>query len=453
MFSNDWCKVDIDHLPNIITKPPGPKSLEMWDRISPYMSGFSTPAKVKICYEKSNGMTITDVDGNEYIDFGSNVCVANCGHNHPKVREAMHKQLDKMINAHDFVTQSKVELVEKIQEVTLGDLRGVQLYCSGAEAVEYSLRTAKAVTGRSEFMTFYRDFHGKTPFAKSLGNIDALNGPRIQGFYRTPYAHCYRCSFKLKYPECDLHCADFIRESIVEQSTGYLAGIVVEPVQGFSGSVVPAKGFMKRIRELCDELGILMIVDEVASSFGRTGKMFACEHDGVVPDIMSIGKGFGNGAALSGVLYKQDFVEDVKRTSSSTTHGGNPLACAAAKAAIDVIIEEKLVENSARVGAVMLKRMEEIKERHPLVGDVRGKGLFVGMELVKDKDTKEPFVEAGNAVFKKAFEKGVAWIPANENLRITPPLIMTEEVALKGLDIIEESIGEVEEEYRKKGNI
>jgi 4-aminobutyrate aminotransferase-like enzyme len=297
-------------------------------------------------------------------------------------------------------------------------------------------------------MTFFKAFHGKTPFAKSLGNIDALNGPRIQGFYRTPYAHCYRCSFKMKYPGCNLHCAEFIRESIAEQSTGKLAAIVVEPVQGFSGSVVPAKGFIKKIRELCDEMGMLMMVDEVASSFGRTGKMFACEHDGVVPDIMTIGKGFGNGAALSGVLYKKDFVETAKKISTSTTHGGNPLACAAATAAIDVILEEKLVENSARVGDIMFRRMEEIMGRHPIVGDVRGKGLFLGMEIVKDRKTKEPFPEAGIAIFKKAFEKGVAWIPANENLRITPPLILTEEVALKGLDIIEEAIFEVEEELR-----
>ena len=452
MVSNDWCKVDINMIPHIKEKPPGPKSREMWDRISPYMQGFSTPAKVmRICYEKSNGMTVTDVDGNEYIDFAAGICVANCGHNHPKVKEAMHKQLDKMINGHDFVTRSKVELVEKLHELTPGDLKGVQLYCSGAEAVEYGLRTAKAVTGCSEFLTFYRDFHGKTPFAKSLGNVDALNGPRIQGFYRVPYAHCYRCSFRMEYPQCNLHCAEFIKESIVEQSTGQIAAIVAEPVQGFSGSVVPAKGFLKRIREICDELGILMMLDEVATGFGRTGAMFACEHDGVVPDIMTVGKGFGNGAALSGVLYKQDYVEYVAKTSSSTTHGGNPLACAAANAAIDVILEEGLVENSRRVSETMLKRMQAIKERHPLVGDVRGQGLFLGIELVKDRETKEPFVEAGIAVFKRAFEKGVAWIPANENLRITPPLIITEEVALKGLDIIEEAIGEVEEELRKNG--
>jgi len=253
----------------------------------------------------------------------------------------------------------------------------------------------------------------------------------------------------MEYPQCELYCADFIRESIAEQSTGQIAAIVAEPVQGFSGSVVPAKGFMKKIREICDDLGILMMVDEVASSFGRTGKMFACEHDGVVPDIMTVGKGFGNGAAISGVLYKKEFVEDAKKISSSTTHGGNPLACAAARAAIDVILEEKLVENSARVGEIMFKRMEKIKEAHPLVGDVRGQGLFLGMEIVKDKVKKEPFPEAGIAIFKRAFEKGVAWIPANENLRITPPLIITEEVALKGLDIIEEAIGEVEGELNR----
>lgn len=447
MIYKDWCKVDIDNIPEIKVKPPGPKSMVMWNRITKSMQGFSAPAKsIQICYDHTNGMTVTDIDGNTYIDFASGVCVTNCGHNHPKVKEAMHRQLDKMINCHDFVTEAKVKLVEKLCEVAPGDLHGVQLYCSGAEAVEYGLRTAKAVTGRSEFMTFYRDFHGKTPYAKSLGNIDKLNGPRIQGFYRVPYANCYRCSFKMKYPECNLYCADFIRESIREQTTGEIAAIVVEPVQGFSGSVVPPKGYLSKIRSICDEYGFLMMTDEVASSFGRTGKMFACEHDGFVPDIMTVGKGFGNGAAISGVLYRKDYVEAMKKTSSSTTHGGNPLACAAALASIEVIQEENLVENSARVGAAMLERLKKMLPAHKIIGDVRGAGLFLGIELVKDKESKEPFVQAGHMVFKKAFEKGVAWIPSNENLRITPPLIMTEEVAMKGLDIIEEAIAEVEKE-------
>ena len=447
MTNRDWSKIDINKIPDIKVKPPGPRSREMWERISPQMQGFSTPAKtIQICYDHTNGMTVTDIDRNTYIDFAAGVCVANCGHNHPKVKEAMQMQLNKMINCHDFVTQAKVELVEKLKEIAPGDLHGVQLYCSGAEAVEYGLRTAKAVTGRSEFMTFYRDFHGKTPYAKSLGNIDRVNGPRIQGFYRVPYASCYRCSFKMKYPECNIYCADFIRESIREQSTGEIAAIVIEPVQGFSGSVVPPRGYLKKIRQICDEYGILMMTDEVASSFGRTGKMFACDHDGIAPDIMTVGKGFGNGAAISGVLYKKDFVECMKKTSSSTTHGGNPLACAAALASIKVIQEEGLVENSAKVGAVMLKRMMKMKDEHKIIGDVRGVGLFLGIELVKDKTGKEPFVQAGHMVFKKAFEKGVAWIPANENLRITPPLIITEEVALKGLDIIDEAIYDTEKE-------
>ena len=447
MNNNDWCKVDIDKVPDIKVKPPGPGSLKMWGRISPYMQGFSTPAKtMKICYKQSNGMTVTDVDDNTYIDFAAGVCVTNCGHNHPKVKEAMKEQLESMINCHDFVTRAKVELVEKMAQIAPGNLKGIQLYCSGAEAVEYALRTAKAITGRSEFLTFYRDFHGKTPFAKSLGNIDKLNGPRLQGFYRIPYGNCYRCSYKLKYPQCGLHCAEAIKEAILEQSTGQIAAVVAEPVQGFSGSVVPPGGFFKRVRQICDELGILLITDEVASSFGRTGRMFACEHDDYVPDIMTVGKGFGNGAAISGVLYNKEHVEMLKDMSSSTTHGGNPLACAAALASINVIIEEGLVENSKKVGEVMLKRMYKMKDDHKIIGDVRGLGLFLGIELVKDKNSKEPFVKAGQMVFKKSFERGVAWIPANENLRITPPLVMTGEIALKGLDIIDEAIFDTEKE-------
>lgn len=447
-YSKDWCKVDINNVPDIKVTPPGPKSLEYWERATKHLKGFSLQAKtMKICYENSNGMTLTDLDGNTYIDFSAGIGITNCGHNHPKVKEAMKKQLDKMINCHDYVTVKKVELLEKLAEIAPEGMTAAQIYSAGAEAVEAGLRVMKAATGKTEILSFFNDFHGKSTGAKSLCNIDTVYGPRLAGFHRSPFGNCYRCSFKMKHPECELHCVNYIREVIEQETTGKISGIVVEPIQGFSGAVVPAEGFLTGLRKLCDEYGILLMFDEVLCSFGRTGKMFAANHENVVPDIMAVGKGFGNGFPVTGILMKQNLIDNFDKISASTSYGGNPLACAAALASIEVIQEEGLVENSAKVGAFMLERLRKMKDRYKIIGDVRGKGLFLGIELVKDKENKVPFPEAGAVIYKKAFERGVAWIPAKENLRMTPPLIMTEEVAAKALDIIEQAIYETEKEF------
>lgn len=447
-YNKDWYKIDIEKVPDIKVAPPGPESLKYWERATKHLKGFSLPAKtMKIAYDHSNGMTLTDVDGNTYIDFSAGIGITNCGHNHPKIKEAMKKQIDKMINCHDYVTVKKVELLEKLAEITPEGMTSAQIYSAGAEAVEAGLRVIKAATGRSEILSFFNDFHGKSTGAKSLCNIDTVYGPRLAGFHRTPYGNCYRCSFKMKYPECGLHCVNYIKEVIAQETTGEIAGIVVEPLQGFGGAVVPPKGFLPGLRKLCDEYRILLMFDEVLCSFGRTGEMFAANHENVVPDIMAVGKGFGNGFPVTGILMKEDLIDNFDKISASTSYGGNPLACAAALASIEVIQEEGLVKNSAKVGKFILKKLEQMKDRHKIIGDVRGKGLFLGMELVKDKETKEPFPEAGSAVYKKAFENGVAWIPAKENLRMTPPLIMTEEVAAKALDIIEQAIYETEKEF------
>jgi 4-aminobutyrate aminotransferase-like enzyme len=225
-----------------------------------------------------------------------------------------------------------------------------------------------------------------------------------------------------------------------------VAGIVLEPVQGWAGSVVPPDGWIQALRALCDERGMLLMADEVLSGMGRTGHWFAMQHWDTVPDVMTLGKGLGNGFPVTAVLVAEQYKDAVEQISASTSYGGNPMACAAALASIEVIESENLVERAAHLGRLLLARMQAMAARSPIVGEVRGLGCLLGIELVKDKATREPFVEAGRLVYEKAFRKGLAWIPAGHVLRLSPPLVIEDALALKGMDIIEESVHEAERE-------
>jgi len=403
-----------------------------------------------VAFQSGRGVTLTDVDGNVYIDFSSGIYVTSLGHCHPKVTEAVQKAAGELMNCHDFTTPIKMRLLEKLAEIAPGvgphKLTGVQFYDSGTTAVEAGMRVMRVVTGKTEFISFHHDFHGKSLGAASVGRLDAAHGLRVPGCFLVPRGHCYRCAFHQQYPQCNLLCVDFIRTTIREQTAGRVAGIVLEPVQGVGGSVVPPDGWIQAIRSLCDEMGILLLADEVLTCMGRTGTMFAMEHWNTVPDVMTLGKGFGNGFPVTAMLVSEQYKGAIEKISSSTSYGGNPMACAAALASIEVVQEENLCQRSQHLGEVMLRRMQEMAARYPIVGEVRGLGCLLGIELVKDKATKEPFEEAGVLVYKKAFSKGLAWIPAGHILRISPPLIMEDDVALKGLDIIEESIYEAQKE-------
>ena len=241
-------------------------------------------------------------------------------------------------------------------------------------------------------------------------------------------------------------CVDYIRTVLKEETSGRVAGIVLEPVQGWAGSVVPPDGWIQAIRKLCDEHGILLMADEVLTCMARTGKMFAMEHWDTVPDVMTLGKGFGNGFPVTAILVSEEHKEVIEKISASTSYGGNPMACAAALASIEVIEEENLCERATHLGRILLQRMKEMEPLYPIIGEVRGLGCLLGIELVKDKATKEPFEKAGQLVYQKAFAKGLAWIPAGHILRMSPPMIMDDDVALKGLAIIEESIAETQKE-------
>ena len=446
--SIDWAKVDLGDIPRIVTAEiPGPRSREMHGRAAKIMKGYSSQVTLfPVVFERGHGCTLTDVDGNTFLDFSSGIYVTTLGHCHPKVTEAVQKMAGQLMNCHDFTTPVKLELLEKIREIMPGDLSGVQLYDSGTTAVEAALRVCRAATGKYEFLSCYGDFHGKSGHSVNLARMNKANGPgRGQGFYMLPRPNPYRPLFKKPDGTIDTDAYfDFFDEFIVEATVGQIAGIVLEPIQGWAGSIFPPDDFFPKLRQWCDRKGILFVADEVLTSMGRTGKFLAMEHWGVVPDVVTLGKGFGNGFPVTAMVVREPYAESVEKISASTSYGGNPMACAAALASIKAIEEEGLLENAERLEQYFIKRLNQLEQDHPIVGDVRCKGCLMGVELVKDRATKEPFNEAGKLVYQSAFRKGLAWIPAGHILRMSPPIVMDVDVAAKCMDIIEEAIWETE---------
>ena len=448
--TSSWSHVDPNLVPHIVTETvPGPRSRALDARGTRYMVGYSS--QVTLCpvvFEKGHGVTLTDVDGNTYIDFSSGIYVTTLGHCHPKISEAVAFHAKNLMNCHDFNTPVKVALLEKLAAIQPWDLTGMQLYDCGSIAVEAALRVCRAATGRYEFISCFMDFHGKSGHSISLSPMNPFYGMgRSQGFYMVPRPYPYRAIFRKSDGTIDTDgYLNFYDEFIKHATCGNIAAFVLEPVQGWGGSIFPPDDFFPKLRKFCDDRGILLVADEVLTGMGRTGKFFCMEHWNVRPDVVTVGKGFGNGFPVTGVLASEQLKENIKKISASSSYGGNPMACGAALASIEVIEQEGLLEHALVLGAFFEKRMAAMKEAHPIIGDVRGKGCLLGIELVKDRGTKEPFAEAGKLVYQHAFRKGLAWVPAGHILRMSPPIVMEVEIAAKGMDIIEESIAEVEKE-------
>jgi 4-aminobutyrate aminotransferase-like enzyme len=326
-----------------------------------------------------------------------------------------------------------------------GDLKAFQFYDAGTAAVEAGMRVLRAATGRNEMLSCYGDFHGKTYGAVSLAQIRSPVYGRVRapGSHMVPRPDAYRPLWTKDDGtiDTDKYIA-FYAEYIDKATVGDVAGFVLEPIQGWAGSVMPPDDFFPKLRRFCDENRILLMADEVLTSWGRTGKWLCMEHWGVVPDVVSIGKGFGNGFPVTCVAVREPYSESFEKISASSSYGGNPMACAAALASTEVLEEENLLEHAEHLGRLAQKRMEQMKAEHTIVGDVRAKGCLMGIELVKDRRTKEPLADAGELVYRKAFRKGLAWIPAGHILRMSPPIVMDDETLLRGLDIIDEAIGE-----------
>src|SRR5436305_6878630 len=340
----------------------------------------------QLSIERGEGAVLYDVDGNSYIDLLAGVGVASLGYAHPRYVAALQRQIAR-IHVGSFTTEHRAALVQLLAELAPGDLNRTQFYSSGAEAVEAALRLAKSRTGHTEVLGFWGGFHGKTGGVLPVlgASFKHALGPLMPGAYLSPYAACARCAFDKTFPSCEWHCVDFLRHKIQLETTRDVAAILVEPIQGTAGNVVPPPGYLKLLRELADELGALLICDEMITGFGRTGKMFAIEHDSVLPDVLTVGKGFGGGFPMSGVIAREEVAFATpwaNPSGSSSSYGGNPLAAAAVRVSIETIVEGQRVEPARRLGDKMLAEMQRWEAELPIVSDVRGRGLMIGMDLV-----------------------------------------------------------------------
>jgi 4-aminobutyrate aminotransferase-like enzyme len=362
------------------------------------------------------------------------------------------EQLDRFLHAYDYVTEIRTVLYERLAETVPDGLTRFQMYSGGTETVEAGLRLARAATGRDEFVSLYRAFHGKTMGSASLAGAGLRRqfGAKVGGFYLTPGAYCYRCPLNLRYPSCGVACADLIGSVVDHESGGRVAAVVVEPVQGAGGVIVPPPEFLPKLADFCRDRGILLLIDEILTAPGRTGRLWASEHSGVQPDVMTMSKGIGSGFPV-GVLAARESVAAAlpgkQYGANTTTFGGSPAAAAAVLATLDVVIDEGLVERAEKLGSYLLGRLQDLQERYPCIGEVRGQGLLIGIEFVRDRATREPISLAeADVLFLGIVRRGLLVASAGPVLRLTPPLVLTQELADRGLAILDAAIGEFEEQ-------
>jgi 4-aminobutyrate aminotransferase-like enzyme len=423
---------------------PGPRSAAIFDDEARFLAPGTQSVALfsRLSFERGEGAVLWDVDGNRYVDLLAGVGVASLGYAHPKYVKAIQDQVAK-IHVGSFASANRAELVRLLADVTPGDLNRTQLYSSGAEAVESAIRLAKAATGHREVIGFWGGFHGKTAGVLPLlgGSFKHGLGPFMPGTYSTPYASCSRCALGLRFDSCGWRCVELLERKIQQETANDLAAIIVEPIQGTAGNIVPPPGYLRLLRDVADRLGALLICDEMITGFGRTGRMFAVEHEGVVPDILTVGKGFGAGFPMSGVIAREGIAFALpwaNPSGSSSSYGGNPLAAAAALASLRIVLEEGLVEHSRALGARMLEVLRGWEREIPIVYDVRGRGLMIGMDLVKPGTTELLDKKTTRAIFDACLARGVLAMIYNPEVRINPPLVITDDQAFEALAIMEE---------------
>ncbi|HUK66245.1 MAG TPA: aspartate aminotransferase family protein [Anaeromyxobacteraceae bacterium] len=429
----------------IRTPIPGPRSREVVERekehLAPGLQGFALWAGVAM--DHGQGSTLTDVDGNTYVDLIGGIGVNSLGHCHPRYVAALTEQASRL-TVGSFTSVPRAELVHEVCGFAPCGLDRLQLYSSGAEAVESALRLARCATGRQEVVGFWGGFHGKTAGVMALMGSSARHGlgPLPAGNTLVPYADCYRCPFKLAYPSCGLACADFVRQAVKVQPAGPVAAILGEPMQGTAGNVIPPPEFVRAVADIAHEAGALFIADEMITGFGRTGKPWGLDHSGAKADICTLGKGFGSGFPIAGVLTRNEVAQAKpwsNPSGASSSYGGNAFASAAALAAVRTIREERLWQNAEVVGAAMLGELRRMQERHPFIGDVRGLGLLIGIELVKDRVTKEPLEGAVmREVYSECVRRGLLAMTYTAHVRLQPALTIEKDTALEGLAVLDE---------------
>ena len=408
----------------------------------------------------AKGVRFKDEDGREFLDFSSCFVSHNIGHQDPRVVDALCEQAKSLCSfAPSFSTQPRALLARMLEEITPGDLSRTFFTLGGTEANEAAIKICHQFTGRRKILARYRSYHGGTAAAMTLSVGDPRNWAQALGgteWVPVPQPYCYRCMFGHTYPECDLRCVTFIDEVIeLEGGSEKVAGIIFEPVTGANGIIVPPDDYFPRLREICDKWGILMIADEVMSGFGRTGRWFAMDHWGVVPDIMTMAKGITCGYVPLGAAIAREHIGNRFKEqffSHGATYSGHALACATAIRVIQVYQEDGLIENSERLGAYLLERALELKEKHPCIGDVRGLGLFVGLELVKNRKTREPLMPVAAKiapgmnpkleVAKRLVELGMIAMAANPSniIAMAPALIVTKDEIDEGIAIMDKAL-------------
>ncbi len=395
--------------PDIKITPPGPKAALLIKRDEKLMSP-SLPREYPLVVSKAKGMWIHDPDDNKFLDFTSGIAVCNTGNCHPKVVQAAKDQLDKLIHTcgADFYHSPMVEVAEKLAKITKGDHeKRVFLGNSGSEVVEAGFKLSRIHTKRQKAIAFQGAFHGRTMGALSLGASKAVHrkgfGSLVPGVTHVPYANCYRCAYNMTYPECDIACVKYIEQRLFSCliDPEEVAVIVVEPVQGEGGYIVPPKEFHTRLKALSEKYGILYMADEIQTGMGRTGKMYAMEHFNVIPDLMTSAKGLASGMPLSALITRKEIM-DWKRGALGSTYGGNPVACAWAIATIDVILSG-LIENADVQGRTLRAGLDKLKNKYECLGDIRGIGLMQAAEIVSERQNKTPDKKTRDKLLKKVF--------------------------------------------------
>ncbi|HET7092320.1 MAG TPA: aspartate aminotransferase family protein [Thermomicrobiales bacterium] len=414
-----------------------------------YVNTSFVAAVEPIAVAKAEGATVWDQDGTEYVDCFAGISVVNAGHRHPKVIAAAKKQMDEVVHAATYIYHVPVvaEFAERLAQVTPGRLQKSFFGNSGAEGIETAMRLAKAYTGKHEFITLTHSFHGRTAGTLSVTGNKARKtrgGPYLPGVAFAPAPYVYRNPFGTDDPEIVAErCAEMVEWAITFQTSGDVAAFIAESVLGEGGILVPPASYFPRVKEILDRHGILFIADEVQSGFGRTGKLFAIEHFGVEPDIMALAKGIADGFPLSATIARPEIADSLRPGEHLSTFGGNPVSCAAGLANLKVMFEERLPEEATRKGERVLARLRDLQQRHPLIGDVRGLGLMIGVELVTDRAAKTPANKEAAAIRKFCREHGVligVGGQAGNVVRFQPPLVIADAALDHAVDVLDEAL-------------
>ncbi|MBX8633559.1 MAG: acetyl ornithine aminotransferase family protein [Candidatus Thermoplasmatota archaeon] len=437
-------------VPDIKIEPPGPAAREIIAKDDSYVA--TTTKSLQIVAKRARGLDVEDVDGNMFLDFSSGISVLNVGHCHPRIVEAVKRQSGELMHfaGTDFYYDIQASLAQRLSEVTPGTYEKKTFFSnSGTESVEAAIKIARWSTRRSRMIAFIGAFHGRTMGSLSLTASKPVQQqrffPGVPGVTHLPFAYCYRCPYHLEYPSCDLWCAKTLEETYFSTFVppDEVAALFGEPVQGEGGYVVPPKEFYPTIHKIIKKHGILFADDEVQAGLGRTGRMWGIENWGIQPDIMSMSKSLGSGIPIAATVFRKELDFGVEG-SHSNTFGGNLVGCAASLATLDVIKDERLVENSAKMGEYFRKRLAELQEKHEIIGDVRGLGLMIAVEFVRNRKTKEFAVKERDDIINGAFKRGLILLGCGKSgVRLIPSLNVTKEQIDTATEIIDSSISAV----------